>query len=672
MKRTIFLPKLHRTVATQIRANEPGEDGRKSWRTVFSTEREVEREDWWTGKKWIEILGHNKSEVDLDRAGIGLPVLENHDSRQHIGVGRNVRIEKKQLVADTSFSRRAAGADLEQDVLDGIKGSTSVGYIPHSMKLVETRDDDVDVYRVTRWTPYEYSFVPMPADIDSAVDRTKAELFPVEVEIEDDAERVMEEAAMFRGLFADPSLPRHRMEEPPDRPKGAPEPREERTEPAPPARVGPDDASKRVAAIAKQYKMDEHLAGWIEKGLTPDQAAQETMRLLEERATKALAQPPSERLVDLDKRDVSKYSVFRALKMAAGIVKREGLEAEVSNDLEKQARADGIAGHGGVYVLPVVGADPERRQAGIIARRMSRAGMSHRIMTTFGAATGADMVFDTPGELIDLLREQMVLDRAGVQTMLGVVGPVAFPKKTTALTAFAMGEAPAAGVTESTLGTALVTAAAKTAMAMSRITRQFLNQQDIVGEAMIRSELSYAHAYYNDNEGINGNGAAGHSLGILNTPGVVDDGDGTGTGGVSEFKNFTSLAAKVRKANALAPGFSWLATPETAGVLMTVPQIAAAGAERLWQGTFDEGSVAGYPARVSNLLPTNVGTDADGHAVIGGAWAEGIRLFWGGFEIVVNPFSEDTSGIIRITSYQETDIIFRHPEAFRFMNCDLS
>src|SRR3989304_1377678 len=165
VKRTIFLPKLHRTVATEIRANEPGEDGRKSWRTVFSTEREVERQDWGTGKKWIEILGHNKSEGDLDRAALGLPVLENHDSRQHIGVGRNVRIEKKQLVAAQSFSGRTAGAELEQDVLDGIKGSTSVGYIPHSMKLVETRDDDVDVYRVTRWTPDEYSFFPLPAGI---------------------------------------------------------------------------------------------------------------------------------------------------------------------------------------------------------------------------------------------------------------------------------------------------------------------------------------------------------------------------------------------------------------------------------------------------------------------------------------------------------------------------
>ena len=37
---------------------------------------------------------------------------------------------------------------------------------------------------------------------------------------------------------------------------------------------------------------------------------------------------------------------------------------------------------------------------------------------------------------------------------------------------------------------------------------------------------------------------------------------------------------------------------------------------------------------------------------------------WGGLDIVVNPFSRDTEGLIRLTFSLFYDINFRYPEAF--------
>ncbi|WP_228368205.1 HK97 family phage prohead protease, partial [Klebsiella pneumoniae] len=134
----------------------------------FSSEIEYER---WFG---IEVLGHDAHEVDLTRLNNDAAVLWMHnwdDQRgvvvrdsAHIGTDRKGRCIAR-------YSRSAEGEKLFQDIVDGIVTKVSVGYSVNGMKLVEERDD-IDVYRVTSWAPYEVSNVSVPADDTVGVGRS--------------------------------------------------------------------------------------------------------------------------------------------------------------------------------------------------------------------------------------------------------------------------------------------------------------------------------------------------------------------------------------------------------------------------------------------------------------------------------------------------------------------
>ena len=40
---------------------------------AISSETEVERSDWWTGDRYVEVLGHGEGDIDLSYARDGLP-----------------------------------------------------------------------------------------------------------------------------------------------------------------------------------------------------------------------------------------------------------------------------------------------------------------------------------------------------------------------------------------------------------------------------------------------------------------------------------------------------------------------------------------------------------------------------------------------------------------------
>jgi len=141
----------------------------------FSSESPVERYDFWTDERWIEVLGHGDAEVDLSRLNSGAPVLLNHSidvSRiNSVGVTTGARIEHGRGIVDVKMSRRADVSGILTDIKDGILPNVSVGYRILERTLVKESPDGPPTYRVTKWEPLEVTLADVPADATVGIGR---------------------------------------------------------------------------------------------------------------------------------------------------------------------------------------------------------------------------------------------------------------------------------------------------------------------------------------------------------------------------------------------------------------------------------------------------------------------------------------------------------------------
>ena len=118
-----------------------------------------------------EILSCDPKSVRTERMSDGLPVFDNHpwDKSASMQLGRcsNIRFENKTLVGTITLGARADEA-LISDIKSGIISGISVGYNVYSYSREQTLDE-TPTYRSNDWEPFEVSFAPVQADIDSKI-----------------------------------------------------------------------------------------------------------------------------------------------------------------------------------------------------------------------------------------------------------------------------------------------------------------------------------------------------------------------------------------------------------------------------------------------------------------------------------------------------------------------
>lgn len=137
-------------------------------RTVWlSIASEEPYERWWG----VEVLDLGKRSIRDKRLKSGAPLLVGHDAADQVGVVEDYEISSdKKLRILARFGKSARAEEVWQDVLDGIRRNTSVGYMIHDMVL-EKQSEGQNTYRVTDWEPYEGSLVAVPADPTVGVGR---------------------------------------------------------------------------------------------------------------------------------------------------------------------------------------------------------------------------------------------------------------------------------------------------------------------------------------------------------------------------------------------------------------------------------------------------------------------------------------------------------------------
>lgn len=139
-------------------------DKRTAWLSIAS-EEPCER--WWG----VEILDVRAGSLRDKRLKSGAPLLVGHDPADQVGVVEDFEITPgRKLRVLARFGRSARAEEIWQDVLDGIRKNTSVGYIIHDL-LLEKSEEGVNTYRVTDWEPLEGSLVSIPADPTVGVGR---------------------------------------------------------------------------------------------------------------------------------------------------------------------------------------------------------------------------------------------------------------------------------------------------------------------------------------------------------------------------------------------------------------------------------------------------------------------------------------------------------------------
>jgi HK97 family phage major capsid protein len=402
-----------------------------------------------------------------------------------------------------------------------------------------------------------------------------------------------------------------------------------------------------IVEMCDSNGMSARAAEFIRAGLTSDQVAR---KILAERTTKGDPQPGSESVEEMGAgKDAKEYSYARAILCAADN-KFDGIEGEVHRELEKR--------------LPV---DVKRRGGILVPLRVNK--RQTRTLDSKTIGKGVEVVPDVQGELIELLRNRAYVLQMGARLLTGLTQPISFPRQTGAIAIQWMAENGGVNVTASDPALGLATLIPKTLQATTAYSRQFLNTATIDSESWIRDEFAIVHGLAIDRAAIHGLGANGEPVGIYKQTGVGTVSFG---GTVANFGKLVDMQTAVASVNALAGSLGYLMSPTAAGKMKQTLVASAAGSNMVWDGPFDNGTVAGYKAfatnQVSNVMSTNEATGGTELGVVFGNWMDFIVGLFAGMEIIVDPYALKKQGVIELTSFQMCDLLIRHPESFSKSN----
>lgn len=333
--------------------------------------------------------------------------------------------------------------------------------------------------------------------------------------------------------------------------------------------------------------------------------------------------------------DGRRYSLLRAIERRAQGLPLDGYEGEVSQEI---ARRSGKAAQGFYlpFALPV-----ERRDLGT------------------SQAAGVIQTTVLGNRFIDLLRNRVVLANLGATVMEDMVGPFALPKQASSGAGYWVAEGNAPTESQQAIGQVSFTPA--TLGAFTDITRSLTKQTSMSAEQFVRDDLTRVLAIELDRTGINGSGSGAQPTGILQDSEIATVAIGT-NGGAPTWAKIVEMESTVAAANADVASMAYLTSALGRGKLKTTEKGSAGYPVYLW----DSGNlVNGYRAVATNQVPSNLskGSGSNLTAAIFGDFSALVMAMWGGVDIVVDPYSQSTSGTVRVVALVDAQIKFRTKES---------
>lgn len=254
---------------------------------------------------------------------------------------------------------------------------------------------------------------------------------------------------------------------------------------------------------------------------------------------------------------------------------------------------------------------------------------------------------------IDVLRNASSVMQAGATMLNGLSGDVKIPKKLTASSAaWVATEGGATAETEPTIGS--VSMVPKQLGAWTDITRQLMQQSSLDVENLVRDDLAQAIALAIDLAALEGAGTGGSPTGLLSSASLTKVAAFAGVN--PTFAEIVTLESAVANANALTGSPAYIVRSNMKGALKTTEKASGTA-----QFVYEPGdTLNGYRA-----ITSNQGTDGN---IYFGDWRQLLVGFWSGLDILVDPYTNSTSGTVRIVAMQTCDVAVRHVESFAYGN----
>ncbi len=587
---------------------------------AFSSDKPYAR--WWG----VEILSHEAGDVNLSRMSDGAALLLNHDMREQIGVVERCSIDPDKVGrAVVRFSKSEDAEEVFQDVLDGIRTKTSVGYMVHSMTEIKPEEMDEDLknmcageglkaYRCT-WEPYEVSIVSVPADASVGVGRAAESGTPAPAKGQESI--IINERG---GKMAEVT--------------NTPSPEEV-------AKIKELDAQIKEArkatieALASRYagrvpKVDEMKEAAIREGID---GSEFKGRLFDALPQGEKFEAPAGEL-GLTEKEKRQFSVTRLLANACGEKVDASFELECSREVEKKI---GGRNKPGSIVLPFDIADTLNR------RDLSYAG---------GATAGANLVGTNlqANEWEPMLRDKSIASKMGVRRLTVNGGNITFPRQTGAASAYWPGEG--STFTESNQTFGLVTAMPNEVGTWTDVSRRLLVQGTPSVEMILREDLINTIMLSEEAQLFAGAGT-NYPTGIINTSSV-----GTVTAANINWQGAVEFETDIQTANADVSNMWYAFNAAGTGVLKTRPKEAGFPMYLL-----ENGQMNGYGVAVSNLIASGYGFFGD--------WSKALLITWGAIEIIPDIVGQAATGMVRFNVFHLMDVAIKQPAAFTYCS-DLS
>lgn len=563
-----------------------------------------------------EVLEHSENAIDLSRAP--LPLLTSHDhDAMPVGVVEGLRVIGRKLRGTLRFSERAA--DLWSDVQSGILRNISIGY-----RIIDGQEDADGVFHATRWQPLEVSLVSVPADPSVGIGRSYQQgedKMTTEIENETPAtsrseRRAIEQATQDeRGRIA----------------------RIQTLAKITGQRSPSESFTKALDAMAASMIRDGRSVEVFERWITDNEPPEGV-------ATNQYAGLPK---VGMSSTEVENYSFLRAIRAQVdpNFARRgAGLELEASRAMAQQLGKEPQ----GIYV-----------PSEVLSRDLN-----------VGTATaGGNLVANNllAADFITLLRNQMVVFRAGARSMSGLVGNISIPRQTAGNTSYWVAEGVAP--TESQGAFDQITMTPKTVGGFTDITRKLLLQSTPDAENLVRMDLAATVAQAIDLAALNGSGVGAEPLGILNVTGIGDVAGGT-NGAAPTWDHIVDLESAVAVENADQGTLGYVTNSVVRGKLKKTFVDASSNAERVWDTRAGNRPLNGYAGHVTNQIPSDLdkGTSTGVcSAIVFGNWSDLIIGAWSVLDLLVDPYTHSTTGAVRVVGLQDVDVAVRHPESFAAM-----
>lgn len=307
----------------------------------------------------------------------------------------------------------------------------------------------------------------------------------------------------------------------------------------------------------------------------------------------------------------------------------------------------------------------------IVTRDWTNAGYEKEIfdnMRQRAMSSGTDSAggFIVPEEaipqVIEKLKAQVVAFQLGAREMPATGAPILIPRIGTSVTANWMtGENQT--ITASDLGLQQIEMAPKTLAARTILSNQLMELSSPAADSIIEDDMASQLAIGLDKGVIEGSGASGQPLGIINDPNVLTEAISATITWI-ELSGFPDALAN---ANSLRGRLGWALHPAMFTQIMQIKSenlTAGTASLDVVRRSVDEGaptSILGYPFATT----TSFTATTDANSMVFGNWDDVLVAMWGGLRLRASDTSDDafSKDQTHIRGIMRADTALRHSES---------